>query len=168
MAETTETGSPFARETLCQALQETLEGALGTILAKPVALWTVAEGSALRIDVGGIFAHVARRGEREGTFSLVLNPNAAHALAAPLLMADEPSLLDQPEVPDAIGECANIVAGGLKARVFDPHGAWALGTPDCAFQSALCQIQHEGMLAFDLDGDILSVGVSWSIQRVSE
>lgn len=168
MAETAATGSPFARETLRQALQETLEGVFATMLAKPVALVAVADGSSSPIDVGNIVANVALRGEREGTVSLVCNPGAARTLAASLLMADEPSTLDEAEVLDAIGECANMVAGGLKTRVFDPVGEWALGTPDCALQSALSEIQHEGMLACDLDGDILSVGVSWSIPRSSE
>jgi len=167
LAESSENPSPFSRDALCEALRDTLEGVFATMLAKPVCLSTVADGTPSTVHAGSIVANVALRGEQEGTVSLVCHPGAARTLAASLLMADEPSTLDEAEVLDAIGECANMVAGGLKTRVLDPLGTWALGTPDCTLQGAADVVQHGGMLSCDLDGDILSVGLTWSASKLT-
>lgn len=167
MAESSEKPSPFSRDALCQALRETLEGVFATMLAKPVSLSTVVDGTPATVHAGSIVANVALRGDQEGIVSLVCHPGAARTLAASLLMADEPSALDEVEVLDAIGECANMVAGGLKTRVLDPLGAWALGTPACALQRTADVVQHGGMLSCDLDGDILSVGLTWGAAKVT-
>lgn len=58
---------------------------------------------------------------------LASDPAGCQTLARALFAADDE--LSESDVSDALGEIANILAGGVKKRMSDAHGGMSLGLP---------------------------------------
>lgn len=74
-------------------------------------------------------ARVDIDGPLQGWIALHCTALAAGDLARDLLQLSPEDVLSRAEVEDALGECANMIAGVVKAELLDPHGRFALGVP---------------------------------------
>lgn len=82
--------------------------------------------STLPFDTG---IEVEFSGAVSGAVVLRAGQAAAEEITRSMLMMEPDEDLDPEDVVDALGECVNLVAGGLKTRVLDPLGTFGLGTP---------------------------------------
>lgn len=71
-------------------------------------------------------------GDSRGQVVLRCSLDGADHIARGLLMMDEGEVLDVAAVRDALGECANMLAGSLKTKALDPLGSFQLGLPNFA------------------------------------
>jgi CheY-specific phosphatase CheX len=74
-------------------------------------------------------AEVLFHGALLGSIVLHFSTEGALNVARGLLMLDEGETLEVAEVSDAIGECANMVAGCVRTRALDPQAAIAMSLP---------------------------------------
>lgn len=90
-------------------------------------------------------------GPSNGYFSLRCNAEGAMDIARGLLMMDDCEALKVEEVADALGECANVVAGLLKNKALSPCGDFKMGIPrhcvpyetrDQSGSSLLCHLKN--------------------------
>lgn len=72
-------------------------------------------------------------GDATGYMTLHCSPEGAASIARGLLMMEADERLELEDVCDALGECANMLAGALKSQALDPIGDFHLSTPrfDC-------------------------------------
>jgi len=145
-------------------LRESLEGIFTTMLAREVSPPDASAGDRAAAAARWCVARIELHGDRDGVVSLRCDPGAARALAIALLMMDEADTLADEEVLDAVGECANMLAGGLKTRVFDPLGYWIIGTPACAVEAALPDSKAHHAVDCGLGGGLLTVDLSWAAE----
>lgn len=68
-------------------------------------------------------------GDASGQVVLRCSADAATRIARGLLMMEEGATLQVDEIQDALGECANMLAGLLKTKALDPVGKFQLGIP---------------------------------------
>lgn len=68
-------------------------------------------------------------GDAEGYMTLHCSPEGAASIARGLLMMEADESLELEDVCDALGECANMLAGSLKSLALDPIGDFQLSTP---------------------------------------
>ena len=68
-------------------------------------------------------------GELNGTVAVRCTAEGAMDLARGLLMPEEGETVALEEIEDALGECANLLAGALKTKALDPVGSFKLGLP---------------------------------------
>ena len=78
---------------------------------------------------GELLARVAFRGPRSGAVLLHCSRQGAEEIARGLLRLERGESLARAEVEDALGECANLIAGSLKTRVLEDCGVFALDLP---------------------------------------
>lgn len=68
-------------------------------------------------------------GDLEGHVLLHCSLSGAHDISRGMLMLEEGDPLELNDVVDAMGECANLVAGVLKRNAFDTAGTVRMSTP---------------------------------------
>lgn len=68
-------------------------------------------------------------GDATGYMTLHCSPEGAASIARGLLMMEADESLELEDVCDALGECANMLAGALKSEALDPIGDFHLSTP---------------------------------------
>lgn len=73
---------------------------------------------------------VSFHGLVQGAVLLRAARSAAESIARSMLALEPDEELLEDELRDALGECVNLVAGGLKSRALDPLGTFGLGTPE--------------------------------------
>jgi len=90
-------------------------------------------------------------GPTNGYFLLRCNAEGAMDIARGLLMMDDCEALKVEEVADALGECANVVAGLLKNKALSPCGEYRMSIPrhctpnttrDSSGSSLLCHLKN--------------------------
>ena len=107
---------------------------LGTRLGDPCVFEVAhgpAQGAGAERDPAAIFfeARIDIRGPLQGWICLSCAAQAADDLARGLLRLGPRELLSRALVEDALGECANMVAGVLKTAMLDTQGCHAISTP---------------------------------------
>jgi CheY-specific phosphatase CheX len=83
--------------------------------------------------------------------------DSADSIARGLLMMDDSEVLELAAVTDALGECANMLAGSLKTKALDPVGSFQLGLPD--FSDPGPGEEMEGALVYRVAQGVMSVEV---------
>ncbi len=79
----------------------------------------------------GIIATISFSGATtNGVVSFYAPMSAARTITAAMLGLSPEELQD--EVPDAIGELTNMIAGAFRTRMADDGGAWTISTPNVA------------------------------------
>lgn len=96
-------------------------------------------------------------GDASGRVVLRCSTDSARGIARGLLMLDESEALELAAVEDALGECANMLAGSLKTKVLDPAGNFHLGLPE--FDQPAPQGEIEGALVYKVAQGVMSVEV---------
>lgn len=96
-------------------------------------------------------------GDLSGHLVLRCTLTCALNLARGMLMMDEDEALEIEAVRDALGECANILAGSLKTKVLDPKGEFHLGIPE--FVHAPPAGTMGGTQVFCLSDDVISIEI---------
>jgi CheY-specific phosphatase CheX len=92
-------------------------------------------------------------GALDGAVVLRCSNQGAEDIARGLLMMEEGDL-ELDEVKDALGECANMVTGSLKAKALDPVSDFKMGTPE-VFESGLESRLNSNMI-FQLTNGVMS------------
>jgi len=92
-----------------------------------------------------------------GQVVLRCSGSGAKSIARGLLMMDESEALGLSDVRDALGECANMLAGALKSKALDPNGSFRLGLPE--FGSPGPAGASGGALVYRVAEDSMSVEV---------
>ena len=98
-----------------------------------------------------------------GAVYLHLSADFANRIAATMLGLPPEETLGDPEVNDVIGECTNMLAGGLKSALCDKGYECAVSTPAIIRGTAFVieappDVQHELMI-FDCNGSRFAVEV---------
>jgi CheY-specific phosphatase CheX len=140
------------------ALRDSLERALEGLLSERLAD-ECAPNEASSFAGPRFVARIVLRGEGEAHFRVSCTEVAVQRIATTLLCAASPDELAAEEVLDALGEFANVVAGGVKTTVFDGRGAWQLGTPTCAVEESTASEAETAALACRFGGGLLAVGL---------
>jgi CheY-specific phosphatase CheX len=96
-------------------------------------------------------------GDASGRVVLRCSDETAERIARGLLMMDESEALELEAVTDALGECANMLAGSLKTKALDPVGRFQLGLPD--FSAPRPNGAMEGALVYRVAQGVMSVEV---------
>lgn len=96
-------------------------------------------------------------GDARGQVILRCSLDGASSIARGLLMMDENEALDTEMVHDALGECANMLAGSLKTRVLDPAGHFQLGLP--TFQVPTFGAELDGALVYRVAQGVMSLEI---------
>jgi len=96
-------------------------------------------------------------GDASGRVVLRCSVDSADSIARGLLMMDESEVLELAAVTDALGECANMLAGSLKTKALDPVGSFQLGLPD--FSDPAPNGAMEGALVYKVAQGVMSVEV---------
>lgn len=96
-------------------------------------------------------------GDAKGQVVLRCSLETADSITRGLLMMDENDELELSAINDALGECANMLAGSLKTKALDPVGNFQLGLPD--FSDPNPQGEIEGALVYRVAKGIMSVEV---------
>ncbi|HTF91000.1 MAG TPA: chemotaxis protein CheX [Planctomycetota bacterium] len=105
---------------------------LGTKLGDPCLLEPARDASPKVAEVGQaihVEARVHIEGPLRGWISLSCTAQAAGDLARGLLRLHSTEVLTKAEVEDALGECANMIAGVMKTGMLDPRGSYTISTP---------------------------------------
>lgn len=96
-------------------------------------------------------------GDASGRVVLRCSIDGAESIARGLLMMDASEVLELSAVDDALGECANMLAGSLKTKALDPVGKFQLGLPD--FSDPKPGGRMEGALVYRVAEGVMSVEV---------
>jgi len=96
-------------------------------------------------------------GDASGRVVLRCSVDSADSIARGLLMMDDSEVLELAAVTDALGECANMLAGSLKTKALDPVGSFHLGLPD--FSDPRPNGEMEGALVYRVAQGVMSVEV---------
>ncbi len=102
-------------------------------------------GDAPRVQLEAV---VAFHGPQNGAVVLQCTAEGATDIARGLLMLDAGTSIPLADVQDAIGECANMVAGSLKTRALDPYGEFKLGLPKFGAGAPHACARSAGQLRF--------------------
>ena len=106
-----------------------------------------------------IEAIVRFHGRLEGYVVLRWSHEGAAEMARGLLMAEPDEELEHEEITDAIGECANMVAGSLKTKALDPIASFSLGIPE-VFSPITLKAGHKGgALVYDLTSGVMAAEI---------
>ncbi len=133
MADAPDSGAPIGSSELVESLDRTLSEFFETMLGEARCAVSAAEDDeAATLACVEVEARVELTGEALYGLRVATSWSVARAVAAGLLMESDPSGLQPEEVRDALGELANMLAGGLKTKLFDERGTWRLGTPQVA------------------------------------
>lgn len=97
------------------------------------------------------------QGDASGRVVLRCSVDSADTIARGLLMMDDSEVLELAAVTDALGECANMLAGSLKTRALDPVGKFQLGLPDLSDPAPNGEM--EGALVYKAAQGVMSVEV---------
>jgi CheY-specific phosphatase CheX len=96
-------------------------------------------------------------GDAKGHVVLRCSLETANSITRGLLMMDESEELELSAINDALGECANMLAGSLKTKALDPVGNFQLGLPD--FGEPKPEGEMEGGLVYKVAEGVMSVEV---------
>lgn len=166
----------FADEALLEALRDAVRDVFETMVftaCEPAAMDESALDPTrfverLAIDAGdGVYrevpftlnAHVGIAGQPNGRVLLRCCAQGATDVARGLLMLDEDEAIDAAEAADALGECANMVAGVVKTKMFDPDGKFELSCPEINSHPDLAGKFRAGALAYKLGRGIIVVEI---------
>jgi hypothetical protein len=97
------------------------------------------------------------KGDAAGRVVLRCSLDSADSIARGLLMLDDSEVLELAAVTDALGECANMLAGSLKTKALDSVGTFQLGLPD--FSDPRPNGEMEGALVYRVAQGVMSVEV---------
>ncbi|MFT5051413.1 MAG: CheY-specific phosphatase CheX [Chlamydiales bacterium] len=142
----------FAPKRLVKALEEVTSEVFATMLSGVTKL-IGSESSAAGDDSArvNIEATIEFDGDQTGTVVLRCTADGAIDITRGLLMLDDQDPIELDEVQDAIGECANMMAGSLKAKVLDPFGTFFLGLPQIETHAVVEDEQERcGSLVYEL------------------
>lgn len=118
------------------------------------------DGSGPETDVSfDIEAIVRFHGKLEGYVVLRWSKEGAAELARGLLMAEPDEALEPEEIADAVGECANMVAGSLKTKALDPVDTFTLGLPEVSSPVTLKADYKGGSLVYDLTSGVMAAEI---------
>jgi len=155
----------IAAEKILDQMRESVEEVFVTMLSTVAVLVEACErtdetgaGEGLpdRVDIEAI---VEFNGDPCGAIVLRATAAVATDIARRLLMMEEDDLVGLEEVEDALGECANMVAGSLKTRALDPVGEYNLGTPLIATRIHTDHQHRQGRLVFQLSEGNIAVEI---------
>jgi CheY-specific phosphatase CheX len=96
-------------------------------------------------------------GDANGCVVLRCSLEGADNIARGLLMLEEGGFLELSAIRDALGECANMLAGSLKTKALDPVGSFKLGLP--SFSDPMHAGNMEGALVYRVAEGVMSVEV---------
>lgn len=68
--------------------------------------------------------------ELKGRAFIRCDTEGAGEITRSMLMMEEGDPVEEQDVLDALGECANMLAGTVKTRLLDAHGEYRLGLPE--------------------------------------
>lgn len=157
------------RETLMGTLQTCVDEVFAMMVCSKEAMKTVEvvsprDQSRLRFrNQANEAADVAKQvsigfeGDASGRVVLRCSVETADCIARGLLLVDESEALELEAVTDALGECANMLAGSLKTKALDPVGSFQLGLPD--FSDPRPSGAMEGVLVYRVAQGLMSVEV---------
>ena len=118
---------------LIEQLQRAIETTFESIVLpfQGVAMEDVESGSPSDESHNGVRvrATIEFEGDIEGHVLIHCSLGGAHDISRGMLMLEEGDPLEIEDVVDAIGECANLVAGVLKRNAFDGAGEVRMGCP---------------------------------------
>ena len=112
---------------LIQQLQAAIETTFQSIVLpfEGVSVHDAADGE----DAVRIRATITFEGDLEGHVLIHCSLSGAHDISRGMLMLEEGDPLELSDVVDAMGECANLVAGVLKRNAFDTAGTVKMSCP---------------------------------------
>jgi chemotaxis protein CheX len=129
-----------------------------TMVFKPLARLPVLEGQVGKIP-SNVVATVAFAGHRRGLVAVHSTMAGARAIAGSMLGMPPDSL--NGEVPDAIGEIANMIAGTFRNRLATIEPASAIAVPTVTvgsdFQTTYLSAVRRAVCPFEMDGQPVSV-----------
>jgi chemotaxis protein CheX len=76
-----------------------------------------------------VISSISYTGPIEGAVFVILSLDCAKLIACTMLMAEEGDELSDEEIEDAMGEVANLVAGGFKAKIAEDIGNITISVP---------------------------------------
>lgn len=151
----------IAAEKILDQMHESVEEVFVTMLSTVAVLieGDSVEGSVDETDKVDIEAVCEFTGDPSGAIVLRATTAVATGLARRLLMMEQDDLVGLEEVEDALGECANMVAGSLKTRALDPVGEYELGTPVIATKIHTEHPHRFGRQVFELSEGSIAVEI---------
>lgn len=96
-----------------------------------------------------IEARIDIRGPLEGWICLSCTAQTADDIARGMLLIGANDALAKGEVEDALGECANMIAGVLKTSILDARGSYSIATPRMSTRKGERNLPR-GLLAYRL------------------
>lgn len=94
-------------------------------------------------------------GAATGRVVISCSLDSVDTIARGLLMMDDTEVHDLDAVHDALGECANMLAGALKTKALDPLGDFQLGLPQ--FIEPEAESIVDGALVYRVESGVMSV-----------
>ena len=141
-------------ETLVSAIQEVFE----TMVFCPVAVQPVMTGDHAG-PTSGIVASVGFAGQQCGVVAFYSGTDAAGRIAGAMLGLPPAEVTG--EMPDAIGEMANMIAGTFRTKMAAYNQAWAISVPTVTigsdFQTRYGSAVSRAVVPFEIDGHGLFV-----------
>jgi chemotaxis protein CheX len=129
-----------------------------TMVFKPIARRPKLDGDAVR-PPSNVVATVAFAGHRRGLVAFHSSLDAAREIAGAML-GMEPETLNG-EMPDAIGEIANMIAGAFRTKLAAVEPASAIAVPTVTIGSDFCTKYSSAakrvLCPFDMDAQTLYV-----------
>ena len=104
-------------------------------------------------------AVVSFSGQRSGAVILRAGVEGALDITRGLLMLGEEDAVEDEEIMDALGECANMLTGSLKCKALDPSGGFTLSTPSIGKSVVVDYDNHLGGLVYRLEKGCTSVEI---------
>ena len=80
-------------------------------------------------DEESLLGSITFKGSLEGCLGVYCSIACGKAIAASMLGMDNPDDLSETDVPDAIGEMANMIMGSLKSRIQETVGSMEVSIP---------------------------------------
>ena len=136
---------------------------LGPRLGEACLLDPLAQDAARDPAAITIEARVDIDGPLQGWIRLACTASAADGLARDFLKLGPGDALTRAEVEDALGECANLIAGVLKTEILDPRGRFAIGLPRLRVRPTASE-RPSGTLAYRLCAGALDAEL-WLARR---
>ncbi|MDE3153648.1 MAG: chemotaxis protein CheX [Acidobacteriota bacterium] len=92
----------------------------------------------------GVIGTISFAGSSSGVVSFAASLESAREIAGGMLGMSPAEVQD--ELPDAVGEITNMIAGSFRTQMADEAGAWTISTPNVTIGSDL-SVRHVGAVA---------------------
>jgi CheY-specific phosphatase CheX len=105
----------------------------------------------------GVLSRVSFSGNFQGSLTMICSKECALAITMNLLALDDPSEVEDSDIPDTMGEIANMTMGAVKSRLYEKMGELSVSVPSvfCGdnMTPLLCENEQVGKAYITIDDE---------------